>query len=468
MKRFTAIAVVVCALAQLLLNSCSNSQNFEAVTQDSVQLPFPEYTFTRSASATTQGCFFLATFSTRDGGDKHQCSVFILDDNGAIVWCRLNTSWSNFQMHDEGWMSYHSNGKYYMLDSHFELTDSVWCVNGAQTDAHELVWDYDTHHYLVIGSRTDTVDCSAMPRPERSVWRGSKRTAVKYGVIQELDEDNQLVWEWNSKDHFSSENMDRIFLPDSTKLDLPHLNSIDLDSAGNLLVSARYTHEVFYLLRQTDSIAWRMGGDRSDFTFVNDSLPFLGQHQVRWLNNGNILLYDNGYSYPGNLHNARAVEYKIDHQTKTATRVWSWSYPEKLIAESTGGVQRLYNGATLINFGKLFGRKPNVAFAVVNANDSIEIECSFKDTLASYRTYHWDQLVFPPDRPNVNLYLQDGSCSLGTTDNSAVLWSNGIVGNGIRIYKPGKYQCFRRNADGSYTGSDVVEVTQEMINYNGD
>lgn len=405
----------------------------------------------------------VSLFGTQKEADKHWCSIFILDANGATVWCKPNTDWSNFQIHEEGWFSYYSNSKYYILDSHFELIDSVYCVNGANTDAHELIWQCETQHYILIGTRTDTVDASAMGRPSGSSWRGGKKCAEKRGVIQEVDENHNLVWEWDSKGHFLSENMDRAFLLDSFKLDLPHFNSIDIDSAGNFLISARYTSEVIYLNRQTDSIEWRLGGNLSDFTFVNDSLPFLGQHQPRWLDNGNILLYDNGYSYPGNMHNARSVEYQLDMQSKTATRVWSWSYPEDLIAESTGGAQRFADGRTLVSFGKLVDRKPNVLFAVVGKDDSIDVKCSFNDTLGTYRTYYTDQHIDGPDMPQVNLYIENGEYWLGTSDYSVVLWSNGIIGNGIRVYKPGVYQCFRKNANWSFTGSVPIAVTQAKL-----
>lgn len=464
MRTFTLTAsMFVAAVVQLLFTSCSDSKLPIDSPEDSTSLPFPQYTFERRDTTFNDGYFLVSLFGTQEKADKHKCSIFILDHQGATVWCKPNTDWSNFQIHAEGWYSYYSNSKFYILDSHFGLTDSVYCVNGAITDAHELIWEYDTQHYIIIGTRTDTIDCSKMGRPKGSAWRGGKKCGVRYAVIQELDEDNNLVWEWNSKGHFLSENMDRAYLLDSFKLDLPHFNSIDIDSAGNFLISARYTNEVFYLNRQTDSIEWRLGGNLSDFTFVDDSLPFLGQHQVRWLSGGNILLYDNGYSYPGNMHNARSVEYHLDMQAKTATRVWSWSYPQDLIAESTGGTQRLYHGRTLVNFGKLVDRKPNVLFAVVDQDGNIDVECSFKDTLGTYRTYYWDRTIVGPDQPQVNLYIQDGQYWLGTSDHSVVLWSNGIVGNGIRVYKPGIYQCFRKNEDGSFTGSSPVPITEEML-----
>ena len=46
--------------------------------------------------------------------------------------------------------------------------------------------------------------------------------------------------------------------------DFFHINSVDLDGDGNLLVSGRSTHTV-YKLDRSGAILWRLGGKRSDF-----------------------------------------------------------------------------------------------------------------------------------------------------------------------------------------------------------
>jgi hypothetical protein len=58
----------------------------------------------------------------------------------------------------------------------------------------------------------------------------------------------------------------------------------------------------------TGRARWRFGGDRSDFTILDDPLTgFRGQHSVQVLENGNLLFLDNRRgAVPSS---ARAVEY---------------------------------------------------------------------------------------------------------------------------------------------------------------
>ena len=48
--------------------------------------------------------------------------------------------------------------------------------------------------------------------------------------------------------------------------DYLHLNSVEVDTDGNLLISARNTWTVYKVDRSTGAVLWRLGGKRSDFT----------------------------------------------------------------------------------------------------------------------------------------------------------------------------------------------------------
>jgi outer membrane protein assembly factor BamB len=129
-----------------------------------------------------------------------------------------------------------------------------------------------------------------------------------------------------------------------------HGNAIDLDTDGNLLVSFRNSDEIAKVDAHSGNVVWRLGGRNNMFQFVND--PFNGfshQHGIRRLANGNIILFDNG-----NLHLpqvSRAVEYRLDEQARTATRVWEYRGDSTLYSNALGFAQRLENGNTLICFG---------------------------------------------------------------------------------------------------------------------
>ena len=386
--------IAYCALiiAYCLTTSCGDSDHVVQTDSVDTSLSIPGFKFTRTDEAPTEGYFFIAPFKTRNGASKRDCFLMILDAMGKVVWFKDNITGSNFQCHDNGTMSYYGKDKFYIMNNDFRVIDSVKGVN-IESDAHELLI-LPNGHYMLLGQRSDTVDGSSITRPKDSHWLGAEKVVIKYGVAEELDENKKLIWLFDAKDHFQVENMDPAFVLDSAKIELPHFNAIDIDSLGNFLLTARYTNEVIYVNKETNAIEWRLGGNHSDFTFVNDSVPFYGQHAAHFLPNGNILLFDNGYTVAGKMHNARALEYQLDLKKKTATLVWSWEYPRELISESTGNAERYDDGSTLMCFGKIFNRSPNIMFALVNSKGEMEIQCSFDDTLGTYRTYFYPSLPF--------------------------------------------------------------------------
>ena len=112
---------------------------------------------------------------------------------------------------------------------------------------------------------------------------------------------------------------------------------------------------------QLDRIAWRIGRFKSDFTFPNPNDRFYHEHYVRMLENGNLLLFDNGNGRPaaeGGLY-TRALELALDWKSMTATKVWEYRHqtgssggaPVYKYSDRVGAAQRLANGNTIVWFG---------------------------------------------------------------------------------------------------------------------
>ena len=96
-----------------------------------------------------------------------------------------------------------------------------------------------------------------------------------------------------------------------------------------------------------------MGGPLNEFEIINDPLNGVSkQHDVRRLDDGNILIFDNGngHSPP----TSRVVEYSIDEENKIAELVWEYTSPYNYLSLSMGSSQRLPNQNTLINWGFFF------------------------------------------------------------------------------------------------------------------
>ena len=76
-----------------------------------------------------------------------------------------------------------------------------------------------------------------------------------------------MLFQWDSAGHVPYSDSDQP-LPSSasTPWDWFHVNAVDLDTNGNLLMDARNTWTTFEVSRHTGQIMWQLGGKDSSFT----------------------------------------------------------------------------------------------------------------------------------------------------------------------------------------------------------
>jgi len=140
-----------------------------------------------------------------------------------------------------------------------------------------------------------------------------------------------------------------------------HANSLQVAPTGVILMSVRYLDTVIAISPQLDRIAWRIGRFKSDFTFPDPGDRFYHEHYVRMLDNGNLLMFDNGNGRPtgeGGQY-SRALELALDWHTMTASKVWEYRHqardgsgaPIYKYSDRVGAAQRLENGNTMVWFG---------------------------------------------------------------------------------------------------------------------
>ena len=65
----------------------------------------------------------------------------------------------------------------------------------------------------------------------------------------------------------------------STPYDYFHINAVNLDTDGNLLISGRAVSTIYKVDRHTGNIIWRLGGKESTFT-LGPGVQFNGQHNA--------------------------------------------------------------------------------------------------------------------------------------------------------------------------------------------
>ncbi len=342
---------------------------------------------------TAPGQIFLSSFSI-----SLPLTPFLLvvDDAGQPLFSRAMPSPAfDFKQQPDGRLTY-SMGQFpqwYVMDSTFTVVDSLACGNGYLTDIHELRL-LPNGHALLLGQEELPVDMSTV------VPGGNPNATAEWSLIQELDTQKNVVFEWRAMEHFSITDNTHDDLT-AAFIDVTHSNALEQDTDGNLLLSSRELDEITKIDRTTGAIVWRMGGKHNQFSLVGDDQWFSHQHAIRRLANGHVSLFDNG-----NFHSpafSRALEYALDEPARTATLVWEFSNSPVTLSPAMGYAHRLANGSTLIGWG--FG-KPDVS--EVDAQGNVLMTLNLRQGEFSYRAYRTEFFPAPtevPPGPPVGLAL---------------------------------------------------------------
>lgn len=326
------------------------------------------------------GRIFISGFRT--DAVSYTPYLTIYDNSGSLAFSKPGIGISvDFKKQLNGNYSFFSflTEKFYILDPDFNYIDSVTCGNGYTTDLHELIV-MENGNMLIMSYDTIEVDMS-------QIITGGQSNAIVAGlVIQELDKNKNVVYQWRSWEEMEiTDGSHQDFT--AAKIDYAHGNSIEPDWDGNLIISSRHLDEITKINRKTGKIMWRLGGKKNQFTFINDDIKFNYQHDARRVAPGRLLLFDNG-----NFHSppfSRAVEYELDEVNLTAKLVWQFDHSKEIYGFAMGNAQRLSNGNTFIGWGFT---QPNVT--EVTPLGKIVYEMSFDPGYVSYRAFK-----YPYDQP---------------------------------------------------------------------
>jgi len=324
--------------------------------------------------------------------------LLILEDDGTPLFYRRMAAYArDFKVQPTGLLTYHVAGEinaFFAMDATYTVIDSFRCGNGYVTDEHELLM-LSNGHVLIIGKDYQAVDMSTI------VPNGRPDAIVVGNIVQELDTDHRVVFEWRSWDHIQITDCNHVSLLAST-IDYVHMNSIEVDKDGNLLFSSRHLSEVTKINRQTGEILWRLGGKQNQFTFINDDVGISYQHDARSHGGGRYTIFDNG-NYHTSVDDSlddnravelgvtqadpfsRAVEYLLDTLTMSATLVWEYRHDPIRFSQWMGNAQRLPNGNTLICWAD--GSLPKITEVRPDGTKAYEVD--FVDYAHCYRAFRF-------------------------------------------------------------------------------
>lgn len=309
-------------------------------------LRIPALTITRSEPGASEDPIFIAPYNSPTG----QAGAVIVAADGEPIWENPLASGvtTNFRVQSyrgspvltwwEGEIELgHGVGEYVIADASYRTIRRVRAAANLRGDLHEFV---------ITARDTALLTSYVVVEHDLSAVGGPRYGTIQDAIFQEIDmASGRLLLEWHSLDHIP---LEESYAPVEADWDFFHINSVDVDTDGNLLVSGRSTHTVYKIARN-GTIVWRLGGRRSDFA-MQTGATFAWQHHARRQRDGTLTLFDNGAT-PAVEPLSRGLILELDERNRTAALVRQYSHPG-VLSGSQGSVQLLENGNVFIGWGE--------------------------------------------------------------------------------------------------------------------
>ncbi|MAV64767.1 MAG: hypothetical protein CBC84_002145 [Pelagibacteraceae bacterium TMED124] len=210
-----------------------------------------------------------------------------------------------------------------------------------------------------------------------------------YDEIVEFDSLGNEVWRWSTNDYFNKIDFDPnwfdpndFLLNPSDTFDWTHCNAVFYDNQESAIyLSSRHLSRITKISYPSGDIIWMIGEDMpSGEVKFGDEMQISSQHAVNLLENGNLMLFDNGNNKTP--LESRCIEFNIsnDNSELSYNLIWEHVLPSASYIYRLGDCDRLPNGNTLINSG-------NVAaiLEVNNANNIIWEPIFHSNHTSTYR-----------------------------------------------------------------------------------
>jgi hypothetical protein len=293
-------------------------------------------------------------------------------------------------------------GEDVVMSPDYQTVATIRAGNGLQADLHDFQITPGNVAYVTA---YNLIRCDLAPL-------GGKRNGVIVDTaVQEIDMKTGLVrWEWHSLDHIAVSESHVAVPTTATPWDWFHLNSIDPEPGGNLMISARSTWAAYQLQGGSGSVLWQLGGSGSSFSMGAGS-ETAWQHDARMQPDGTVTFFDDG-SDPRVHYQSRGVRIAINTSLHTARLVAAYPHPgSPLLADSQGNMQTLGDESVVIGWGSI----PSIS--ELAKNGGLLFDAHLPPGSSSYRAFRFPWSAQPLWLPAVSARL------LATGDSIAVFAS---------------------------------------------
>lgn len=344
-----------------------------------------------------------------------QRGVLILDGRGEVVWFRPTTpnTAMNFRTavyKGEPVLTWWEGkaerglgrGVHVIVDSTYREIARLPAGAGRQSDLHEFM----------LTPRGTAIITSYEVRPANlSSVGGPSNGKVIGGIVQEIAIPSaRVLFAWRSLDHVAIEESQLSY--NGHAYDYFHINSVDVDADGHLLVSARNTWAVYKVHSETGKVLWRLGGKRSDFQ-MGPGTTFAWQHDARHHDEGRLIsIFDNSAAPPVGPQ-SRALLIELDRRGRRAKLVRQYVHPRRLLSPFMGNAQRLPNGNVVVGWG-------GVPYITEFRRDgAVHFDSRLPAGGQNYRAFRFPWHGRPRDVPRLVAHTASGRRSLYASWNGA-------------------------------------------------
>jgi arylsulfotransferase ASST len=339
---------------------------------------------------------FLAPY-----GAAAQAGPMILDPAGRLVWfnpLRAPLVATNLRVQQldgspvltwwQGTVTTHGFGRGVdvVVGEDYRTITEVKAGNGYTADLHEF---QITPQGTALVSSYTAIYC------DLTALGGGPDSAVTDSLMQEIDIKTGLVmFEWTSLDHVALSDSYSVPAASSPRwpFDFFHLNSINLDPDGTLLVSSRNTWAADDIDPRTGQVLWTLGGKHSSFVEGRGAATAF-QHDARPIAANVFSMFDNGASPPAHAQ-SRGVVLDVDPLTHGVSVQTQYLHPgHPLLANSQGNMQALANGDWFVGWGQ----QPDLS--EFSATGRLLFDASLPPGYESYRALRFRWSATPASAP---------------------------------------------------------------------